>query len=252
MNYQQYIVTTITYFIILIPFLAFAYWRTKQIKITAILLFLLVMLLDNFVLNILKFKAVNYDFLTSTHLDFLTSLHWNWAGKVFETLLGLIFIFAFRKISFAEYGFTYKVEKQSWKPIIIVYFIYSFLRSLQYFNTGFALYDLEEFLFQATMPGIAEELIYRGVLLGLLNYSFGKNWTLFGAKIGWGSIITSVLFGLIHGLSFTDDLGIIFNWQLVLLIGVTGFIFAWTKERSGSLIPGILGHNITNLIISFF
>lgn len=56
------------------------------------------------------------------------------------------------------------------------------------------------------MPGLDEETFYRGVALALLNRAFGKNQDLFGARIGWGLIIISVLIGLVHGVGLTDQL----------------------------------------------
>lgn len=122
---------------------------------------------------------------------------------------------------------------------VMVYFI---------FRDGSESFHKEAILFQATMPGIAEELVYRGILLGLLNKIWQPAWMFFKADIGWGVLLTSVLFGLVHSLYFDSDFRLHFNFYTLLLTGLWGFAFAVLKERTGSLIPSVIIHNAVNLI----
>jgi len=89
-------------------------------------------------------------------------------------------------------------------------------------------------------------LFYRGVGLALLNRAFGKNRYLFGARIGWGLIIVSVLFGLVHGVGLTDQLKLEIDLSGVLLTAGAGFLLGWLRERSGSLVLPIAAHNLGN------
>ncbi len=52
------------------------------------------------------------------------------------------------------------------------------------------------------MPGLAEEFVFRGVFQSLLNEAFGQPWRLARASLGWGGIITAVLFVVGHGALF--------------------------------------------------
>ncbi len=200
-------------------------------------LFILVVVLDNIIL------------MKAPQPAFMDGLSQPWIAKALEAILAIAFIFIYRKISFKEYGFTSTMEKGSLKPIIIVLIAVTVLvNGVQYLSKGFAGSDTETLLYQATMPGIAQELIFRGVLLGLLNKAFGKTWKVFGANIGWGVIITSVLYGLIHGLFADTSFDIQVALTKIIVTGLIGFVLAWVKERSGSLVPAILGHNLLNFI----
>ena len=203
-------------------------------------LFILVVVLDNIIL------------MKAPQPAFMDGLSQPWISKILEAILAVAFIFLYRKISFKEYGFTTTMQKGSLKPIIIVLIAVTVLvNGVQYLSKGFAGSDTETLLYQATMPGIAQELIFRGVLLGLLNKAFGKTWKVFGANIGWGVVITSVLYGLIHGLFADTGFDIQLDLTKIVVTGLIGFVLAWAKERSGSLIPAIAGHNLINVVGSF-
>jgi uncharacterized protein len=53
--------------------------------------------------------------------------------------------------------------------------------------------------YQALIPGPSEEPLYRGLALVLLDRAFGNRfWNVVGAPFGFGAIITSIWFGVIH------------------------------------------------------
>lgn len=60
----------------------------------------------------------------------------------------------------------------------------------------------ETIAFQWTMPGLDEELFYRGTLLLALIEAFWPKSRLLGAPIGHGGLLTTILFGLTHALSY--------------------------------------------------
>jgi membrane protease YdiL (CAAX protease family) len=49
--------------------------------------------------------------------------------------------------------------------------------------------------------GFGEEVFFRGYIQGRLNKQFGRPFQIFGVSFGWGLIITSLIFGIGHGLS---------------------------------------------------
>jgi uncharacterized protein len=209
-----------------------AYIQTKRINILNLMVFIFAFFLDIFL-------------LTQPSIGIFKSTQWNWQGKILETLLGIILILILsRRIPIEDFGFTFKVQYEAWKFFWIITLTICFLSSLQlFFGSKLAIPNLETFLFQATMPGIAEELVYRGLMLGLLNQSFGRNLKMFGISFGWGSIITSIIFGLIHGF---DPQTLAISFFPVIGTGIAGFIFCLIAEKSKSIWPSILMHNITN------
>jgi uncharacterized protein len=56
-------------------------------------------------------------------------------------------------------------------------------------------------VFYTFFLGLGEELLFRGYILSRLDRAYGRPFTLFGVSWGWGAVITSALFGLMHVLN---------------------------------------------------
>jgi uncharacterized protein len=234
------IAQALLHFVILSFFFLLACRQTKRIPVKEWSLFFLVLLLDYIIL------------MKTPRPSFLSGSSFSWHNKIFEANLGLLFMLLYRKISFREYGLTAKMERGSLKPIVIVFLLLTILTNARhYISNGFSTPGTESLFYFATMPGIAEELVFRGVLLALVNRAFGKPWKIFGTQLGWGFIIVSVLYGLLHGLTLDGDLKVKFDLSRLLITMLIGFALAWAKEKSGSLIPGMVGHNLINLAGAF-
>ncbi|MEE4207764.1 MAG: CPBP family intramembrane glutamic endopeptidase, partial [Parvularcula sp.] len=105
--------------------------------------------------------------------------------------------------------------------------------------------NAETIAFQLIVPGLDEELFYRGLLLVALNEAFAGRVNVFGAPIGWGGVATAVLFGVVHGCSWDGghfDLGV----EAMLWAGVPGILLLWLRERTGSLVLPFVAHNLAN------
>ena len=105
--------------------------------------------------------------------------------------------------------------------------------------------DLETIVFQWTMPGLDEELFYRGVLLLAMNEAFAPRVNILGARIGYGGLLTSVLFGLAHGVSYGAG-GFSFDPMFFALTGGPSLLLLWLREKTGSLVLSVIAHNIAN------
>lgn len=105
--------------------------------------------------------------------------------------------------------------------------------------------DAETLAFQATMPGLAEEIAYRGIapaiLLSLLNrkpHVDGIPWVVIFA--------TSMMFGLWHSLSFAH--GKVGFDQMAGLFPFIGSIpGGWLRFKTKSLFVPIAGHGVANV-----
>ena len=105
--------------------------------------------------------------------------------------------------------------------------------------------DMETLAFQASMPGIVEELAYRGIapalLLGLVRGrapSQGIPWTVV--------FVTAAVFGAWHGLGYTDT-GFSFDPMSALFPFIGSIAGGWLRFNSGSLLFPILAHNLANV-----
>ena len=180
--------------------------------------------------------------------EFLTiGTEWNWIGKITSALFSLIVILILRKKFQIDFAFTLNQRKDSLKPTLItvgILVIIGVIVIWLFSSKGNP--TLETHLFQLTMPGIAEELAFRGVFLGLLNNVFTKSRRILGAKMGWGVVVTSLLFGLWHGIGFDNASNFYFNIEPILMTLMAGFLLAWLRERTGSLFIPVLFHNLIN------
>ncbi|NNM07320.1 MAG: CPBP family intramembrane metalloprotease [Gemmatimonadetes bacterium] len=87
------------------------------------------------------------------------------------------------------------------------------------------------FFILSLAAGVGEELAYRGFLIPALTAVFGWSW---GA-----AILSSVLFGLLHGYQ---------GWLGIVRTATLGFVLAASFILSGVLWPAIIAHAILDMI----
>ena len=90
---------------------------------------------------------------------------------------------------------------------------------------------LPDLVWLGVLPGLSEELLFRGVMLPAL----GFNWI--------ALILSSLLFGVLH-LSGADQ------WPYVVWATVVGFILGYSALMTGNLLVPIVAHTVTNLVSS--
>lgn len=169
---------------------------------------------------------------------------WNWEGKVMALILSLVVAVA---LGARRCGLTLKQDRKGLKGALIL------SGALVALFLGLALYfpgqgtDPDTLAFQLTMPGLDEELFYRGVLLLMLNEAFARPLRILGAPMGWGALISSVAFGLAHALGYSDG-AFTFDAMTMLLTGGPALLLVWVREKTGSLLLPVLLHNFANSI----
>lgn len=102
--------------------------------------------------------------------------------------------------------------------------------------------SVEYYIYQATMPGIGEELGLRGLVFGFLLYYAKQHH--FSSKGIWTLIILQALpFGFLHLFQTTGmEAVLIFTYTTIAAIAL-----GWLRAKTGSIIPCILAHNIINV-----
>ena len=174
---------------------------------------------------------------------------WNWNGKVYSILCGIAMYFAFRKQLSNNDFFTLKQNKEGLKAGLkaaITIFAFSVLPILLAQQveqlTIHKEFDPETLLFQLTMPGIDEEIFFRGILLGLMCS------TLRSGTSAWSNpaiIINAILFGLGHALRFYEGEAT-FSTGVFIATAISGYAFAYIAFKTRSLLIPILTHNLCN------
>jgi uncharacterized protein len=141
-------------------------------------------------------------------------LNWHWDNKEFIAgiLLGL-FITALSGVAY-QFNSAYRRSADYYLEIVL---------------KPLALPDL---IWLGLLPGLSEELLFRGVLLPAL----GMN--------NFAVILSSVFFGILH-LSGSQQ------WPYVIWATIIGFIFGYSVLISGNLLVPIVAHIVTNLVSSY-
>jgi membrane protease YdiL (CAAX protease family) len=101
-------------------------------------------------------------------------------------------------------------------------------------------------LFYVFFLGLGEELLFRGYIQSRLNIAFGRPFKLFGVPWGWGAVIASALFGLMHVLNLAGMISQ--SWQLTPWWGLWtfsfGLVMAFVREKTGSIVAPTLLHGL--------
>ena len=178
-------------------------------------------------------------------LDFGPS-RWNWEGKTLAVLLSLA-VASLPVVGWRRSGLTLHQDRQGLKGALIL----SGLLVLLFLGLAVAMpgegFDADSLAFQLTMPGLDEEIFYRGVLLLMLNEAFGRPVRVLGAPMGWGAALTALAFGLTHALGYQDG-GFTFDWAPMATTGLAGLLLVWLREKTGSVLLPVLLHNYGNAV----
>jgi len=168
--------------------------------------------------------------------------HWNWEGKILSLAFSLIVIFAL-KLSPDTLGLRLKQEHPFIAWAALVFFVIWGACLGLLFKPGMP--DAETLAFQATMPGLAEEIAYRGIAPALLLSLMDRKPQIDG--IPWSIIVaTAAMFGLWHSLSISSG-----KPAFDLMSGLFPFIGSipggWVRFKTKSLLVPIAGHSLANL-----
>jgi membrane protease YdiL (CAAX protease family) len=167
---------------------------------------------------------------------------WNWSGKIYSLLLSVVVVLGLG-IKPEALGLTLSQRNLKASLIALPLFILWGLSLGLVFKPSAP--SAETLAFQASMPGIVEELAYRGIapalLLGLIR---GKESS---QGIPWAVVsITALAFGIWHGLSYSDS-GFSFDSMSALFPFIGSIAGGWLRFSSRSLLFPILAHSLANL-----
>lgn len=175
----------------------------------------------------------------------MPGFEYNWIGKAIGILLTLVMYFLLPRSLRAEAGIFAMPKTADWRSTVAVSvgLLLIFWMIAYVFRDGKPLTG-ETILFQATMPGLDEEMMYRGVLLALLVGALGKPLSVAGIRIGWGALPVVAFFGLAHGLTQALSTDTVAS---IVAATVMGAGFVWLKERASSIWVAVIVHNLANI-----
>jgi hypothetical protein len=169
---------------------------------------------------------------------------WNWQGKLMALTTSMA-VAALPAFGLRQVGVTLSHAAGSLRaaaPMAAAYCAFFVLIALLFPAEPASAEDLA---FQLTMPGLEEELFYRGVLLFALDQAFRGRRRLLGVDWGWGAVLSCLLFGLTHAFSHSDG-AFSFDPVTMALTAMPSLIAVWIRLRTGSLLLPVLLHNFGN------
>ncbi|WP_133495002.1 CPBP family intramembrane glutamic endopeptidase, BDIM_20840 family [Stakelama pacifica] len=169
---------------------------------------------------------------------------WNWEGKLLA-LCASLFIASLPAFGWKRSGITLGQQAGSLKAAIPVALLYCgfFVAIALIFPGGKS--NGEEIAFQLTMPGVEEEIFYRGILLLALDQAFSGRIRLLGVDWGWGAVLSCMLFGMAHAFGYSKG-HFSFDAMTMALTALPSFIAVWLRLRTGSVALPIVLHNVGN------
>lgn len=179
---------------------------------------------------------------------------WNWVGKTAVLLVIAIAIFKHKGLTSDETGIKLYIKKGSLLPVTMLVALGLSFRIAVYFIVQKPEWHLsvETIAFQGGLNALCDELVFRGVILALLNKLYTYSEDIAGFKITTAALFTSMLYALAYGFILHPDMRLEINLIRILLAFFAGLIAAMLKEKSGSLWPAFLFMSIWALIGNHF
>ena len=168
---------------------------------------------------------------------------WNWSGSLLA-LSGTLWVGAIlvRRggLTWHEMGFTWAQQPGSILPALGVASAALLMQMLLTISSRYAPAPVspETWLYQTMLPGLVEETMFRGVLLALLDRAFLARSLVLGAPLGWGGVVVTLGFVLLHPLSASS----------LLAVFPPAVLYLWLRARTGSLALPVLVHNSWNVL----
>lgn len=222
-----------------LPFVLIAVWHSRTRRWSVLLFIASLVVLDVALIEIPR-------------VDGFQHLHWSWQESLLSTAWPFLLVALAPGISLASVGVTSHFRPGWLKPSIIAGLVALAVPAVFFMLGVRKKLDTEGWIFLLIMPGLAEEIVFRGVYQSLLNRAFGKPWRLAGAEFGWGLIIAAILFAGSNGLVAVNDQ---LHARIVLHAAIAPFLLSlvsgWIRERTDSVWPSVFGHNLSNIVIPF-
>lgn len=220
-----------------LPFVLVALWRSRIRRWDLVLFVGSLVILFNAVTELPRVNGFQH-------------LHWSWQAALLTTAGALLVVSLTPAVSFASVGVTSSLKPGWLKPGLVALLIAAAVPAVFFILGSRVRLTREGWAYLLVMPGLAEELLFRGLYQSLLNGAFGRGWRFGGAQFGWGLLITSVLFAGANGLVAVDDQ---LHARIVLPAAIAPFLLSlvsgWMRERTDSVWPSVFGHNLSNIVI---
>lgn len=187
----------------------------------------------------------------SDRIPAMSGLKWNWLGKIVAIATTLVLMRLIPKALRQDYGLTWRQTAGSLLPaLLVIAAMCAFAWGIEAFSADGTDTSVETLAFQGSLPGLDEELFFRGLLLALFGAAFSDRWRLMGVAAGPALAAITFLFAAGHGLRIADG-HLAFSLLAFTVTGVLGLGLIWLRRRTGSLLLPMVAHNLVNFGLQF-
>ena len=171
----------------------------------------------------------------------LVGEHWNWSGHILAlaAMLMLAMLLARRAgLDARSLGLARPTAAAAATAVTAAALLLSALANRM---TGIRVDDVpaETWWFLATMPGLAEEVAFRGVLLAAAERAAPAARRIAGASLSAGGIVLTLAFVSLHGLSAGTLLSVL----------PAALLYLWLRHKTSCVLVPIVAHNLFNLTV---
>lgn len=175
---------------------------------------------------------------------------WNWQGKIAALLLALSALAVLPATLLSEVGLFAVPPKPAWPRLFTLAAVVCGLalaRSI-YFG-GAEPFSVETLAFQATMPGLHEEMTFRGLWWILFAVALDPGRIAEGKIPWWTLATTTVLFAAVHAIDLTPQGVFKIEWPFFAATAISGVLYGFLQAVGRAVWIPILVHNLANTLI---
>ncbi|MGI4984601.1 MAG: CPBP family glutamic-type intramembrane protease [Janthinobacterium lividum] len=177
--------------------------------------------------------------------------HANWTGKILSIVAVYTIILLRPRSDPARKFMTFTQRKGSLRrslAIVLLLVLFSVLVTVLGSDDGRLPINPEKLAFEATLPGIDEEAVFRAAFLGYSLAAVSRRKTgNFEGLVG-PVFANMVLFGLIHALHVDAAFHMHFDIATFAITGSVGAGLAILTLNSGSIFLPVIAHNLANCV----
>ena len=186
--------------------------------------------------------------ITLAGLHLIPGLDWNWIGKAFSVALACLVIAVLRPTR-TELPLGLPAGRRAWAWTFVGMLVATlFTASVSFATRDHTVPTVGKIAYEATMPGLAEELCWRGLVFLFLGRAYRRRDHT--PNLVPAAIVSTLMFGLLHGINI-DRGSTRFAWIPFLFASLFAAWAAILRLRTRSLPALVATHNIANVCSDF-